>query len=61
MQLYLMSSTGYYVKGVHDKGVSFTNQKKLAYCFNDMSVQQFNELKTEVEHTLKCELEVDFN
>jgi hypothetical protein len=61
MQVYLASSTGYYVRGVHGKGVSFTNKKENAYSFNDMSVQDFEELKEHVETTLKCELEVDFN
>ncbi|PLS19626.1 hypothetical protein CVD28_04200 [Bacillus sp. M6-12] len=61
MQVYLITSTGYYVRGVHGKGVSFTNQKEMAHCFNDMSVGEFDELKREVETTLKCELEVEFH
>jgi hypothetical protein len=60
MRIYLMSSTGYYVKSVHNNGVAFTNQQNLAHCFNDMSVGEFQQLKEHVENSLKCELEIDF-
>lgn len=60
MQVFLMSSSGYYVNGVSGNGFCFTNQKSMAHAFNKMPVSMFNQLKEYVEKSLQCELEIDF-
>lgn len=60
MNIHLTSGTGYYVRNIINKGVSLTNKIEQAYCFNDMTVEQFTELKSVVEKDLKCELETEF-
>lgn len=60
MQVYLMSSSGYYVNGVSENGFCFTNQKKMAHLFNDMPLSMFSQIKEHVERSLQCELEINF-
>jgi hypothetical protein len=60
MQVYLVSSSGYFLKGVSGNGVSFTNQLSMAHSFTKMPIALFQKVKEQVETNLQCELEMKF-
>lgn len=60
MQVYLMSASGYYVKGVSGSGFCFTNKKVMAHSFSEMPIGMLRQLKTQLETALHCELDLDF-